>query len=594
MDKWESMTRRQLLFSTLALNRAFNAPLDAQSGVATTSVQPRPRGKPSGQPFHAHFVNVAREAGLRAPVIYGGIDRKDYILETMGCGAAFLDYDNDGWLDIVVLTGRRLEHTPREAVIRLYRNNRDGTFVDVTDKSGLGRSVWACGITIGDYDNDGYDDIFITCWGQNILFHNKGDGTFEDVTEKAGLLHEGIRYGTGCTWIDYDRDGKLDLFVSHYLVFDFAHVQPRGKDPACNWKGIGVNCGPGGLPKEGPRLYHNNGNGTFVDVTAKAGLSSVKPGYGLTAVAADLDGDGWQDLYLACDSTQSAFYRNNHDGTFSEQGLERGVALNEDGQEQAGMGLGIGDFNNDGYLDILKTHFADDAPALYQNNGKGFFRDVAARSGLGVETRFVSWGAGIVDLDNDGSPDLFFSTGMIFPEVEHELPAYPNKTPSVVFRNLGNGKFEEMFKEAGPGIAESHCSRGVAFGDFDNDGDLDILIVNLNEPPSLLRNDVTGNHHWLKVLLDGTESNRSAIGAQVIASYEGRRQIQTVLAQSSYLSVNDRRLHFGLGQAASADLEIRWPNGRLEQITKVMADQLVVIKEGSGVIRNVHLPPSRA
>ncbi len=567
-------------------------PADQSRGVASREVKPLPRNKPTGLPFDAHFVNVAYEAKLHAPVVYGGVKTKDYILETMGCGAAFLDYDNDGWLDIVLLTGRRFEDTPKDAVIRLYRNNRDGTFADVTEKSGLGRSVWACGITVGDYDNDGFDDLFITCWGQNILFHNNGDGTFTDTTEKAGLLHAGVRYGTGCTWIDYDRDGHLDLFVAHYLVFDPAKIPPAGKDPGCNWKGLMVNCGPGGLPQEGPRLYHNNGDGTFADVTAKAGLSFAKPGYGLTAVAADFDGDGWPDLYLACDSSPSLFLRNNHDGTFTEQALERGVALNEDGQEQAGMGLGIGDFNTDGYLDIFKTHFAEDVPGLYQNNEKGYFRDVTLRSGLGVETRFVGWGAAIADLDNDGSPDLFYSTGMIFPQIERKLAQYPNKTPSVVFRNLGNGKFEEMLDGAGPGVAEAHCARGVAFGDFDNDGDVDILIVNLNEPPSLLRNDMSGNHHWLKVLLIGKTSNRSAIGAQVIATYGARKQAQAVLAQSSYLSVNDRRLHYGLGSAESADLLIRWPNGGQESIAGVAADQLVVIEEGSGVIRSERFPPS--
>ncbi len=572
------ISRRQLLAA------GGGSLLRAQSGgVASRSVQASPRGKPSGRPFGARFSNVAQEAGLRAPVVYGGVEHKDYILETMGCGAAFLDYDNDGWLDIVLLTGRRLDASPREATIRLYRNNREGGFEDVTERSGLGRSVWACGITVGDYDNDGFDDIFISCWGQNLLFHNQADGTFQDVTEKAGLLHEGTRYGSGCTWIDYDRDGRLDLFVSHYLVFDKEKVHRRGTDPGCNWKGIPVNCGPGGLPREGPRLYHNNGDGTFTDVTAKAGLAMRNPGYGLTAVAADFDGDGWQDLYLACDSTPSVFFHNNHDGTFTEQGLERGVALNEDGQEQAGMGVGVGDFNTDGNLDLFKTHFADDTPGLYQNNGRGSFRDVTVRSGLGVETRYVGWGAGIADLDNDGLPDLFYATGMIFPEVESRLPAYPNKTPAVLFRNLGNGKFEELPGEAGPGLAEAHCSRGVAFGDFDNDGDLDILIVNLNEPPSLLRNDVSGGHHWLKVLLVGTESNRSAIGAQVVAVYGGRRQAQAVLAQSSYLSVSDRRLHFGLGTEESADLEISWPSGRREKIAGVKADQLVTIKEGAGI-----------
>jgi len=577
------MTRRQLLSLPLLTLR-----VSAQQSrsMASRGVKPLPRGKPSGLPFHARFVNVAAAAGLHAPVIYGGAGRNDYIIESMGCGAAFLDYDNDGWIDIIVLTGRRVKATPTEAIIRLYKNNRDGTFRDVTEKSGLGRSVWACGVTAGDYDNDGFDDVFISCWGQNILFHNNGDGTFTDVTEKAGLLHSGTRYGTGCTWIDYDRDGKLDLFVAHYVAFDFDKVSAAGKDPSCNWKGIPVECGPIGLPQESHRLYHNNGDGTFVDVSDKAGISAVKPGYGLTAVAADFDGDGWQDIYVACDTSASLLFRNNHDGTFTEVGLESGVALNEDGQEQAGMGLGIGDFNNDGYLDVLKTHFSDDTPALYQNNGKGLFRDVTIRSGLGVETRYVSWGAGIVDLDNDGLPDLFFTTGMVYPEVEAKLPGYPYKSPNILFRNLDGGKFEELLDQAGPGITEPHSSRGVAFGDFDNDGDIDILVINLNEPPSLLRNDLTADRHWLKVLLIGVASNRSAIGAQVVAVYGGRRQAQAVLAQSSYLSVNDRRLHFGLGTATSADLEIRWPSGREEKIARVGADQLVVIREGGGIIRS--------
>jgi len=339
------------------------------------------------------------------------------------------------------------------------------------------------------------------------------------------------------------------------------------------------------MPQERYRLYRNNGDGTFTDVSQKSGILAVEPGYGLTAVAADFDGDGWPDIYVACDISPSLLLRNNRDGTFTEQGLESGVSLSEDGQAQAGMGLGIGDFDTDGYLDIFKTHFRDDTPALYRNNGKGSFRDVTLRAGLGVETHFVAWGAGIVDLDNDGLPDLFFATGMVYPEVEQTLPEVPYKTPSVVYRNLGGGKFEELLDEAGPGVAEAHSSRGVAFGDFDNDGDIDILIMNMNEPPSLLRNDMRGANHWLKVLLVGTTSNRSAIGAQVVAVYGGRRQAQAVLAQSSYLSVNDRRLHFGLGAEMSASIEIRWPNGGSEKVADVAADQLVVIKEGAGVVR---------
>lgn len=575
------MTRRQILSLPILASPTAGPPVRAQNkGMASRGVKALPRGKPSGLPFHARFVNTAESAGLRAPVVFGGIEHSDYILEAMGCGAAFVDYDNDGWMDIVMLTGQRFGNTPKEATIRLYKNNRDGTFTDVTDQSGLRRSAWAFGITVGDYDNDGFDDLFITCWGQNILFHNNGDGTFTDVTEKAGLTHAAKRWGTGCTWIDYDRDGRLDLFVSNYMVFDPGKIPARGKDPGCNYRGVPVNCGPAGLPKEQCALYHNNGDGTFTDVSRQSGISTVRPGYGLTAVAADFDGDGWTDIYVACDTTYSLFFRNNHDGTFTEQALESGIALNEDGQEQSGMGLGVGDFNTDGYLDILKTHFTEDTPALYQNNGKGYFRDVTIQSGLGVETRFVCWGAGMFDLDNDGLPDLFYATGMVYPEVE------PFKTPRVVYRNLGGGRFEELMDQAGPGITEAHCGRGVAFGDFDNDGDLDILIVNLNEPPSLLRNDITGGNHWLKVLLVGTKSNRSAIGATVVAGYGGRKQAQAVLGQSSYLSVNDRRLHFGLGQAASADLEIQWPSGAREKIAGVPADQLVVVREGSRIVRS--------
>jgi hypothetical protein len=566
------------------------APLFGQ-GVASRGVKPQPRGKPSGLPFHARFVDVAEAAGLSAPVIYGGVERKDYILEAIGCGVAFFDYDNDGWLDLLVLGGTRFEGAPPGPGNRLYKNNRDGTFTDVTEKAGLSRQGWACGVTVADYNNDGFEDVFISFWGRSVLYRNNGDGTFTDVTREAGLEMAGSPYVSGCTFVDYDRDGHLDLFMCTYVEFNPARVPKPGQNANCNWKGIAVNCGPRGLPRGRCYLLRNDGKGRFSDVSEKAGIAKER-GYGLTAVAADFDSDGWPDIYVACDSTASLYFRNRRDGTFAEEGVLRSVALNDDGMEQAGMGLGIGDYNLDGHLDIFKTHFADDTSILYRNDGKGNFEDMTIRSGLGVETRFVGWGAGIVDLDNDGLPDLFAATGSVYPEIEAKLPAYAYKTPRVVFRALAGGRFEELIEEAGPGVSAAHSSRGCTFGDFDNDGDVDVLVMNMNEPVSLLRNDLGGSHHWLKVKLDGTKSNRSAIGARVTVRYEGKAQVQEVLSQASFVSVNDKRLHFGLGGAAAADIEVRWPSGTREAFAGVGADQLVVIREGSGIVARQRLRPS--
>ncbi len=551
--------------------------------MASRGVKATQRAKASGLPFNCRLTDVAAEAGLTAPVIYGGVDHNAYIVEAVGCGVAFLDFDNDGWLDIFVLSGTRWEGAPAGTTNRLYRNNRDGTFTDVTVKAGLVRTGWFSGVTVADYNNDGFEDIFVTGWGHNVLYRNNGDGTFTDVTKQAGLASEEMRWGTGCSFVDYDRDGRLDLFVSRYLKFDPKAIPPAGSDPNCNFKGVPINCGPRGLPNDTHSLYHNNGDGTFTEVSRQAGILKAEPGYGLTVAAADFNDDGWPDIYVACDSTSSLLYVNNHDGTFTESGLPLGVALNEDGQEQAGMGLGVGDFNLDGRLDILKTHFTEDTPALYANDGERGFSDVTIQEGLGVETRYVSWGAGIVDLDNDGLPDLFWVTGSVYPEVEKKVAGFPNRTPRVVFRNLGNGRFEELTDQAGPGVTAAHSSRGCAFGDFDNDGDVDIVIVNLNEPPSLLRNDVKGDNHWIKFKLEGVKSNRSAIGARVVVRYGGRRQAQEVMAQAGFLSVNDKRLHFGLGKVDKVDVEVRWPSGVRQQFAGVQGDRLVTIDEVRGI-----------
>ena len=573
------LSRRQLL----ALGAVTSADLRAQ-GVASRGVRAQARSKSSGLPFHSRLTDVAQEAGLTERTVYGSADDPRYILETIGCGAAFLDYDNDGWLDIFVLNGRTLEGVPDGATNRLYKNNRDGTFTDVTEAAGLVRHGWASGVCVGDYNNSGYEDLFITYWGQNVLYRNNGDGTFTDVTRDAGLARSEVRWGSGCTFLDYDRDGYLDLFVANYLEFDFDTVPLPGESSVCIWKGVPVVCGPRGLRRGHNLLYRNNGDGTFEDVSHDSGIASSTQSYALTAVAADFDNDGWQDIFVACDSSPSLLFRNNGDGTFSEEALERGCAVSEDGAEQAGMGVAVGDYDLDGSLDLFKTHFFDDTNILYRNDGTGYFDDMTLRSGIGVETRYVGWGAGMADLDNNGLPDIFFVTGSVYPQLGREFDRYPRATPRVVFRNLGGGKFEQLFDEAGPAVRAAMSSRGCAFGDFDNDGDVDILIVNLNEPPSLLRNDVSGGGNWLKVQLLGSTSNKSAIGATVIAEYGGRRQVQAVMSQSSFHSANDKRLHFGLGDSGSADLKIRWPSGESEVFPAVRANALVRIAEGAGIV----------
>jgi hypothetical protein len=589
-------SRRRFLQSLASAGILFaRPPRIAGQGMASRGVPPAPRPKFSGRPFPVTFTDVAPRAGLTLPTVYGAELVKKYIVEANGPGIAFYDYDNDGWLDIFLINGTRLEGFPsgQAPTNHLYHNNRDGTFTDVTEKAGLTHTGWGYGVCIGDYDNDGYDDLFLTSFGKNLLYHNNGDGTFTDVTEKAGLGQAATRYSTGCTFIDYDRDGFLDLFVSHYIDLDLAKTPVGGANRYCMYKGVSVNCGPMGLAKETCSLYHNNGDGTFTAVTAEAGIRAAGGRYGLSAAAFDYNNDGWPDIFVACDSTPNLLFRNNHDGTFTDVAMEAGVAVNGDGQEQANMGIAVGDYDGDGYLDLFLPHFSDDTPILYRNVKGEFFDDLTYAAGLAVNTRYVCWGVGFADLDNDGWLDIFHVTGTVYPEVEKVYPDYKYRSQRVVYRNLGNGSFEEVSNLCGPPVLEPHSSRGCAFGDFDNDGNLDILIMNMSEPPSLLRNQNRSGHHWISVKALGTRSNRSAIGARIVVTTGEHRQIREVMSGSSYMSQSDLRQHFGLGQERKVDqIEVRWPSGKVDRIANVEVDQFVTVQEGQGIVK-AEKPPKR-
>jgi hypothetical protein len=575
--------RRGTLLVPLALLAAGAAPAPAADPAAVRS------GVSS---WPVSLVDVAEAAGLEHASVYGGVERKRFIVETNGAGVAFLDYDNDGWLDVLVLSGTRLEEDGRHErrfppgdgpTNRLYRGNGDGTFRDVTARVGLVRRGWASSVCAGDYDNDGWLDLFLTYYGQNVLYRNRGGEGFEDVTQSAGLAASDTRWGSGCSFVDYDRDGRLDLFVAHYLLLDLETATEPGEGANCLWKGVPVNCGPKGLPTDTNRLFHNEGDGRFRDVSEASGVARVQERYAMTAVAADLDADGWVDIYVACDSTAAIQYRNNGDGTFTDVAVFSGSAYSDLGNAQAGMGLAVGDYNRDGKLDVLKTHFADDIPALYRNLGAGLFEDVATMAGLGVQNRHVEWGAGLPDLDNDGWPDVVYVTGNVYPEIESVLPEYPHRGPRIIFRNRGGGRFEEVTDESGPAPLTPHSSRGTAFGDYDNDGDVDLLVMNMNEPPSLLRNDYDGPNAWIEVRLLGRRSNRMGIGATVTVSSGGSKQAQAVLSQSSYYSHDDRRLHFGLGSRERAEeIEVRWPSGEVDVLRDVEGRRVVTIEEGVG------------
>lgn len=551
-------------------------------GMISHGVKPATRDKASGIPWHSKLTNVARQAGLTTPIVYGAERDVQYLSETSSGGIALIDYDEDGWLDIFIVSGTRFDGAPAEATNRLYRNNHDWTFTDVTDKAGLRRTGWGQGVSVGDFDNDGHLDLFVAYWGDNVLYRNNGNGTFTDVTAKVGLRPKPPEYPTwysGSTFIDYDRDGRLDLFIATYTDYDLRRTPKPGANSFCNWKGVPTPCGPRGLRPGRHYLYHQRPDGTFEDVSVKSGITVARQSFGFTAVGADLDDDGWPDILLACDSTPTVFFHNNHDGTFSEEGIERGLALNADGMEQAGMGLAINDYNNDGVLDVFKTHFADDIQGLYRGLGKGQFADYSIRAGIAVETRYINWGVGMPDFDNDGWQDILTVTGNVYPDTERDLPAYPYRTLPMLFRNLGTGKFEQLFEEAGPAVLERHSSRGAAFGDIDNDGDVDVVVWNRNEPPSLLRNDVTGGNHWLQIRLTGTKSNRAAIGAKVTVEFDGHKQAQVVLSQSSFTSANDLRLHYGLGKATSAKVSVHWPSGAISSHSVQSVDRELNVTE---------------
>jgi len=533
----------------------------------------------------AYFTDEAVKRGLAEPNVFGGVDTKKYIIETTGTGVAIFDYDNDGWPDIFVVNGTTLEPLAgkKPPTNHLYHNNHNGTFTDVTEKAGLARTGWGQGVCVGDYDNDGFDDIYVTYYGKNVLYHNNGNGTFTDVSESAHVAGSGKTWGTGCAFVDYDRDGKLDLFVATYVDFDVTTAPAPGERASCMWKGVPVMCGPRGLPWGKNILYHNKGDGTFEDVTTKAKIHQTNGHYGFSVSTLDFDDDGWPDIYVACDSTPSILYHNNRDGTFTDVAVVAGAAFNEDGKEQAGMGSTIGDYNGDGRMDIFKTNFSDDTATLYRNNGDGTFDDVTFAAGLGLYTKYLGWGTMFVDVDNDGWPDLLLVNGHVYPEVTKQHLGSDYEEPRVLYHNLGNGKFADISETSGPGITTERSSRGLAVGDLWNDGRMSAVVSNMNEPLSLLVNQVKTENHWVGIKTVGTKSNRDGIGAKIRVQAGGRLHVDEVRSGSSFDSNNDMRVHFGLGKVAKIDwIEIRWPSGLMERFEGLALDKIHVLKEGSG------------
>jgi hypothetical protein len=530
------------------------------------------------------FENVAERAGIAAVTIFGGRDQNKYLLETTGCGVAFFDYDGDGRLDLFQVNGTTLEGFPKgeEPTNHLYRNRGDGTFEDVTTKAGLAASGWGQGVCTGDYDNDGHEDLFVTYWGQSRLFRNRGDGGFEDVTAKAGLTDARARWGVGCAFLDYDRDGRLDVFAANYIDIDLKTTATPDTG-LCRYKGVPVACGPPGLPGGKNLLHRNRGDGTFEDVSLKAGILKTGGTYGLGVSTFDFDDDGWVDLYVANDSMPATLYRNNRDGTFTDVAVGAGCAYSQDGKPQAGMGVAIGDYDRNGTMDIFKTNFAGDTSTLYANTGDGFCEDRTFASGIGSVTRWLGWGAGLVDFDNDGWLEVFLVNGHVYPEVAQLKTEAGYKQRKVVYDNAGDGRLVEITDRLGLPATEEKAGRGAAFGDFDDDGNVDVAVNNVHDRPDLYRTLRRNENHWLTLKLVGTRSNRTAIGARVRCQSGGVRQVQEVRGGGSYASQNDQRVHFGLGSATKAErIEVRWPSGLEEAWAEQAVDRVTILREGTG------------
>jgi len=551
------------------------------------------------------FTDISSVSGLaRASNVSGSPLNKQFLLEEMGGGVALFDFDNDGWLDIFLVNGSsfQISKSNPKPTSYLFRSNRDLTFVDVTAKAGVAYSGWGQGSCIGDYDNDGFDDLFVSYWRRNVLYHNNGDGTFVDVSEKAGVAGSAERWGAGCSFLDYDRDGQLDLFVANYVNFDPERVPRPGESAYCRFNEIPVPCGPQGLPGGTNLLYHNRGNGIFEDVSERSRIASPRGpssaafvtknwrplgSYGMGAAAADFDNDGWPDIYVACDTAPSLLYHNNHDGTFSEIGVRAGCAFDENGVAMSGMGVAVGDSDGDGWLDIVRTNFSDQVTTLYRNNGDGTFHDASLAAGLGINRKYLGFGVVFFDFDNDGWKDILLANGHVYSQLAVRKLHLSYKQPKILYSNLRNGRFEDVSSKSGPGIQSEQVARGCAFGDLDNDGDVDVVVNNLDAPPSLLRNDGGNVSRSVTVKCVGTRSNRSAIGTRVKVTIAGRDQIDEVMSGSSYYSQNDLRLHFGLGTAEKADrIEVLWPSGLKETFDDIKANQIVVIQETKGVVKS--------